>query len=189
MNALFVALAAASAVNAATYNIIAASGAGAPFQNVPASAVVGDVLAFDLGGNHAVVDVTAAQYDSCSVDPSTPPLLGLTSNGLPTPGFSYTLTTPGTYYIVCPVGNGNHCKAGMKFALTVSAGTAPAQTTAAAPVATSAVAAAATTTASAAAKTTAAAAVATSAPATTTKSSASISAFALASLSVLALFL
>ncbi|KAJ3049301.1 hypothetical protein HDU99_008937, partial [Rhizoclosmatium hyalinum] len=99
MNALFVALAAASVVNAATYNIVAATGAGAPFQNVPASAVVGDVLAFDLGGNHAVVDVTAAQYDSCNVDNSTPSLLGLTSNGMATPGFSYTLTTPGTYYI------------------------------------------------------------------------------------------
>ncbi|KAJ3280805.1 hypothetical protein HDU79_011331, partial [Rhizoclosmatium sp. JEL0117] len=101
-----------------------AAGAPLPFQNAPSTAVVGDILAFDLGGNHAVVDVTADQYASCNVDTTTQPVLGLTSNGLATPGFSYTLTQPGTYYIVCPVGQGQHCQDSMKFTLTVTAAAA-----------------------------------------------------------------
>ncbi|KAJ3067463.1 hypothetical protein HDU99_003520, partial [Rhizoclosmatium hyalinum] len=114
----------AASVDAVTYNIVAAAGAPLPFQNAPSTAVVGDILVFDLGGNHAVVDVTADQYASCNVDTTTQSVLGLTSNGLATAGFSYTLTQPGTYYIVCPVGQGQHCQDNMKFTLTVTAAAA-----------------------------------------------------------------
>ncbi|KAJ3024503.1 UNVERIFIED_CONTAM: hypothetical protein HDU68_008110 [Siphonaria sp. JEL0065] len=163
-------LAAIASVNAATFNIVAASGAPAPFTGVPASATVGDILSFDLGGNHAVVDVSQDVYNTCKVESTTAPLIGLTSNGLPTPGFSYTLTTPGTYYIVCPVGD--HCShGGMKFTLTVapSAGGNAGATSA---VATATSSAAATTKA-----TTTAAAASSTVAATTKSGSSSVSAF------------
>ncbi|KAJ3077049.1 hypothetical protein HDU98_009450 [Podochytrium sp. JEL0797] len=124
-SALALLLAAASA-SAATYNIVAIPGAPAPFQGVPTTNLnIGDVLAFDLGGNHAVVDVTQDLYNSCAVSATTVPAIGLTSGGQATPGFSYTFGTAGTYYIVCPIGGGYHCNAGMKFQVTVNPANQP----------------------------------------------------------------
>ncbi|KAI9343606.1 hypothetical protein BDR26DRAFT_917578 [Obelidium mucronatum] len=167
---LFATLASITGANAATFNIASTGSSPAPFQNAPTAATVGDILNFDLGaaGLHSIVDVTSDQYAACTVNDATPPVLGLTSNGL-VASFSYTLTTPGTYYIVCPVHDGAHCRFGMKFALTVApAPAAAAGTTAAAPTV---IAAPAQTTTVVAATTTSKAA-ATTVAATTSKSSA-----------------
>ncbi|KAJ3077050.1 hypothetical protein HDU98_009451 [Podochytrium sp. JEL0797] len=53
------------------------------------------------------------------------PAIGLTSGGQATPGFSYTFGKAGTYFIVCPIGGGYHCNAGMKFQVTVNPGNQP----------------------------------------------------------------
>ncbi|KAI8608773.1 hypothetical protein BC830DRAFT_1153858 [Chytriomyces sp. MP71] len=112
----------ASAVSAATFQVTAIPGAPQPFQNAPSKATVGDMIQFDLGGNHAVVDTDANTYNTCTgVSNNMPAVMGLTSNGVATPGgYSFTFAKAGTYYIICPIGNGAHCQANMKFTVMVS---------------------------------------------------------------------
>ncbi|KAJ3203641.1 hypothetical protein HDU82_006461 [Entophlyctis luteolus] len=155
------ALAAAAQLAAATTYSIGTQGLS--FTGAPSTANIGDVLSFSITG-HAVVDVSADVYNSCGVTTSTSPVIGITSNG----GGSiapFTITKAGTYYVVCPIGDGAHCQAGMKFSFTV-ADAAP--TTAAATTQADAAVTAATSVASAATSGAASTIAATAAAGTTT---------------------
>ncbi|KAJ3314477.1 hypothetical protein HDU76_002410 [Blyttiomyces sp. JEL0837] len=89
-----------------TYNVEAVS---FKFNNVPAQAMVGDTLKFDLkGGAHNAV---SAQDGTCT--PITGGINALTD------GDTYTFTKAGTYYFICTIGNGYHCQQGMKASITV----------------------------------------------------------------------
>ncbi|KAI8610177.1 hypothetical protein BC830DRAFT_1147054 [Chytriomyces sp. MP71] len=128
---LFVSL----SIRAANYDVTAPVGAPAPFVGAPATVQVGDTITFQsFGGSHAAVDVDKATFDSCNgVTDTMGALTGLSSN---TDGYMYTFSSPGTLYIICPVGNGAHCRAGMTFSVTVTDApvvSAPATTTGSGP--------------------------------------------------------
>ncbi|CAH1425127.1 unnamed protein product [Lactuca virosa] len=82
--------------------------------------VVGDNLVFQYGSSHDVLEVTKADYDSCSS--SSPISTAITS---PT---TIPLTTIVSRYFIC--GRSNHCSQGMKVEVTTVAGApTPPQTT------------------------------------------------------------
>ncbi|KAI8608886.1 hypothetical protein BC830DRAFT_1174035 [Chytriomyces sp. MP71] len=130
-------LALASAVSAANF-AINVNGVG-PFGGVPASAQVGDSISFPNLVGHAVVDVDDATFSSCQgVSVGMAAKSGISGNS---DGYSFTFAAPGTYNIICPVGEGSHCRAGMRFSLVVTdaaavspSAVAPSSSDAAAPV-------------------------------------------------------
>ncbi|XP_023755310.1 uclacyanin 1 [Lactuca sativa] len=82
--------------------------------------VVGDNLVFQYGPSHDVLEVSKADYDSCSS--SSPISTAITS---PT---TIPLTTTVSRYFIC--GRSNHCSQGMKVEVTTVAGApTPPQTT------------------------------------------------------------
>ncbi|KAF5468120.1 hypothetical protein F2P56_012299, partial [Juglans regia] len=70
---------------------------------------VGDSLVFNYGGGHTVDEVSASDYNSCTVGNS----LSTDSSGTTT----IPLKTAGTHYFICGVVG--HCGSGMKLAVTV----------------------------------------------------------------------
>ncbi|XP_010247602.1 PREDICTED: umecyanin-like [Nelumbo nucifera] len=72
---------------------------------------VGDTLEFDFSGSHDVAQVTKANYDSCTKTP-----IGSIISTSPA---EILLNASGDHYFICTISN--HCQAGMKLAITVSA--------------------------------------------------------------------
>ncbi|KAH7846849.1 hypothetical protein Vadar_018838 [Vaccinium darrowii] len=76
--------------------------------------VVGDSLVFNYGSGHTVDEVSASDYNSCTVGhPISTDNSGSTN---------ISLNTGGTHYYICGVLG--HCASGMKLAVTVTTGTA-----------------------------------------------------------------
>ncbi|PIN09999.1 hypothetical protein CDL12_17418 [Handroanthus impetiginosus] len=74
---------------------------------------VGDTLVFNFqNGNHDVVEVTRAEFDSCNITSTTPPI---TTSPARVP-----LTSAGEHYYVCNFPQ--HCSLGQKLAINVTAG-------------------------------------------------------------------
>ncbi|XP_062224867.1 mavicyanin-like [Phragmites australis] len=77
---------------------------------------VGDTLSFQYNAAHSVVEVSEAGHGTCS---ASNPLRSYSDESTTIP-----LTKPGTRYFIC--GASGHCASGMKLAVTVSGGGAPA---------------------------------------------------------------
>uniref|UniRef100_A0A0A9I214 Uncharacterized protein n=1 Tax=Arundo donax TaxID=35708 RepID=A0A0A9I214_ARUDO len=76
----------------------------------------GDTLSFQYNAAHSVLEVSEADHSACS---ASNPLRSHRDQSTTIP-----LTKPGTRYFIC--GATGHCAAGMKLAITVSGGGAPA---------------------------------------------------------------
>ncbi|EEF48563.1 blue copper protein [Ricinus communis] len=81
---------------------------------------VGDNLVFNYGGGHTVDEVSASDYNTCTVGN------GITSDS--SGATTIALKTAGTHYFICGVVG--HCGSGMKLAVTVKAAGSSTETSA-----------------------------------------------------------